>query len=90
MTKLNCRTCVHCNLNNIDCNVYGNNPSIAVTNCALDGFRNYKKKLPTGTWIVLNENDEECQLSEDVVREAIVQFVDKYFPHLHGVPYMIK
>ena len=90
MLEINCRSCANCQVEKDCCDVYGNDPSMAVTNCALDGFRNYKKKPPIGTWVVLNENNEECALAEDVVREAIVQFMEKYMPHLHGIPKMIR
>jgi hypothetical protein len=63
---------------------------MAVTNCALDGFRNYKRRPPVGTWTVLNEKNEPCALSDDVVREAIIQFMEKYMPHLHGTPQVIR
>ena len=89
MSKVSCKSCLNCT-DNGGCNVYGDYPNMAVTNCALDGFRNYIKKPPVGTWIVLDENNEQSALSEDVVREAIVQFMEKYMPHLHGVPQMIK
>ena len=90
MIKLNCRSCFHCITNQDCCDIYGDDPSMAVTNCAVDGFRNYQKKPPVGTWIVLNENNEKCALSDDVVREAIRQFMEKYMPHLHGIPEVIK
>ena len=90
MMKPNCRSCYHGVLNQDCCDVYGNDPSMSVTNCALDGFRYYQKKPPVGSWVVLNENNEKCALSDDVVREAIAQFMDKYMPHLHGVPQVIR
>ena len=89
MEKINCKSCTNC-IDENGCAVYGRNPSMAMTNCALDCFRHYNRKPPVGSWVVLNERNEQCVLSEDVVREAIVQFMGKYLPHLHGVPQMIK
>lgn len=90
MNKISCKSCQNCIADKNGCRVYGDNPSISVTKCALDGFRNYKNKPNVGTWVVLNEHNEECALSDDVVREAIIQFMDKYMPHLHGVPQIVR